>query len=186
MKRIFIGIEIERGHKRINDHIEVLKNVYKNIKIDWERCNKMHITLKFLGNITDEQLILVKNAMTKFAKYSSFPMYIENTGCFPFSQNARVLWLGVGDPTNTLQKIYADIEKECEIIGFSKETRAFTPHLTIARIKQQDNKSKNIVNYHLQKHFDPIELNVSKITIYESLRQVNRPIYSIIDTINLK
>ena len=120
------------------------------------------------------------------ATYRSFPVHIENTGCFPFPQNASILWLGVGDPTNILQKLHQDIEKELEIVGFAKENRAFTPHLTIGRLKQRDDKSKKLVDYHMQKHFERIDVNVSKITIYESVLKPYGSVYSIIDTITLK
>lgn len=177
-KRIFIAVDIsDEVRRKVSDYIETLRREFKNLKVGWEQAEKLHITLKFLGDAEAEKVADVIKICEKIsANLQRFSVKIEKTGVFPNLKKARILWLGLQEETNSLKKIYDLLENECEKIGFRKEKRNFKPHLTLARIRQP-NKSFELAKKHLEKDFEPVRFEVSEIVIYESKLQKAGSVY---------
>ncbi len=101
----------------------------------WVSPEGIHLTLKFLGNVPTDRVPELEQALRRAcARIASFPIGIAGLGCFPSLQRPRVLWVGVEEPTGSLQHLYSAVEHELERAGFRPEDRPFTPHLTLARI----------------------------------------------------
>lgn len=177
-KRIFIAVNISvEARRKVSDYLEILRGEFQDLKVGWERAEKLHITLKFLGDTEVEKIAEVIKIGEKIsAELEQFPIKIEQTGTFPNLKKARILWLGLQDDTNSLKKIYDLLENECEKIGFRKEKRNFKPHLTIARIRQPE-KSFELAKKHLENEFEPVGFEVSEIVIYESRLQLTGSVY---------
>jgi 2'-5' RNA ligase len=169
MKRIFIAVDIsDDARRRAAVHIDELRSGFKDLRVGWERSEKLHLTLKFLGDATNEQLEKLNNAVgqaTSLAAY--FCLRTGETGVFPSIQKARVLWLGLEDAGGELQRLHQVLETECESAGFARETRDFKPHLTIARLREPG-KSAGLAAAHLRAQIEPVEFEVPEIVIYES------------------
>jgi 2'-5' RNA ligase len=99
----------------------------------WTRPDSIHLTLKFLGEISDAQ---VKQAMEGLARVSFEPFSVEikGFGFFPQKRRPHVFWAGVAAPP-ALGELAARVEGEMEKAGFLREQRVFTPHLTLARFE---------------------------------------------------
>lgn len=192
-KRIFTAIDIsEQARLKVSRYIETLRNKFSDLRVGWEKAAKLHLTLKFLGDIDEKQLKDLENAVlnsvnafSKAEKAADFKIQISDTGVFPSKRNAKILWLGLHDKTESLTKINQLLETECEKIGFEKEKRSFKPHLTIARLREP-HKSGNLVEKHLENMFEPVEFTVSEIVIYESKLLPTGSIYSIVSKHSLK
>ncbi len=104
----------------------------KSSDIRWTRPEGIHLTLKFLGNISDPQAELVTDSLRSLPPVERFRIEVKGFGFFPNNHRARVLWVGVEAPA-ALACLAADVEAAMERLGFAKEDRAFTPHLTLAR-----------------------------------------------------
>ena len=184
-KRIFIALDISNeAREKIARFISELKKEFLHLRVSWEKPEKIHLTLKFLGDIDEEQLSKVKEAVRKIASGTkAFSLRVEKTGCFPAPKKARILWLGLTDETGTLQKLLGKLEEEMAVLGFEKEDRPFRAHLTIARLREPQ-RSRELVEAHLQKQFEPVSFEVSQIVIYESKLQPTGSVYSVIETIN--
>lgn len=178
-KRVFVAIDIsDFARLKASEYIESLQKESSNVRVNWEKSAKLHLTLKFLGDINDEQLDKLIDAAERTAReISSFKMRIEGTGVFPSPKNARILWLGLKDEQGSLRKLNEILEKECEREGFEREKRNFKAHLTIGRLKE---KSDELVKRHLQTDFEPVEFEASEIVIYQSVLQPTGSIYSVI------
>lgn len=165
MKRIFVAINISEATRiKGNDLIAGLRKEFSNLRVSWEKAEKLHLTLKFLGDVDEKKLDVLTKAVENVAnQIEKFTIQIAETGQF----GKRVLWLGVKDGAWNLLKIHDLLENECEKIGFARETKKFNPHLTIARLRET-NKSSNLVKKHLQNNFEGDEFEVSEIVIYES------------------
>ncbi len=187
MKRIFAAIDIsEEARAKIEDYIKDLREDFSEIRVGWERTEKLHLTLKFFGDVDEEQLIKLTAAVEETTKQlSEFKLQIIETGVFPSRRNAKILWLGVQDQKGSLQKLNEILESECEKKGFVREKRNFKAHLTIARLREP-HKSKELVDRHLQNEFYSDEFPVSKIAIYESNLQKTGSIYERIKNVDLK
>jgi 2'-5' RNA ligase len=181
MKRIFTAIDIsERARSEVFDYIEKLRAEFPNLRVGWERAEKLHLTLKFLGDLDEKQLQNLIKAVENAAKrISDFNLQVFQTGAFPAKRNARILWLGLKDETESLKKLNTVLESECAAKGFAKETRNFKAHLTIARLREPQ-KSKDLVERHLENEFKSAEFTISEIVIYQSLLQPKGSVYSVV------
>ncbi len=187
MKRIFTAIDIsDEARRKVSGYIENFRGEFPNIRVGWEKPEKIHLTLKFLGDVDEKQLQNLIEAVEKSAReISGFKLQIAETGVFPSPKNARILWLGIKDKGENLPKLNEISESECEKIGFPKEKRNFKAHLTIARLREPQ-KSRELAGTHLQNGFEPIEFEVSQITIYESELQPTGSIYKTVKNVELK
>lgn len=179
MKRIFTAVDIsEEARREVSDYIADLRTEFANVRAGWDRAEKLHLTLKFLGDINETQLLDLTGAVTETARQiSNFTLRISATGSFPAEKKARVLWLGIEDEKGSLQKLNEILETECERKGFPLEKRNFKPHLTIARLREP-RKSNELIEKHLQNEFETDEFIVSEIVIYESRLQKSGSIYT--------
>jgi 2'-5' RNA ligase len=114
----------------------------RGTRISWVQPASLHLTVKFLGE-TDEQVIDPLRAVVEQAIGSQMAVNVplERLGGFPRPQSPRVLWVGPsenweeGAEAKRIAEIYAMIEQTCEDLRFLRETKPFSPHLTVARIK---------------------------------------------------
>ena len=187
MKRIFTAIDISaEARQKVSDYIADLQAEFPMVRVGWERAEKLHLTLKFLGDIDEIKLQNLTDAVNETAKrLSDFKLRISQTGVFPSIKKARVLWLGIEYETGSMQKLNEILETECEGKGFSREKRSFKPHLTIARLREPQSSFK-LIEKHLQNDFESDEFTVSGITIYESRLQKTGSIYTKYKNLNLQ
>jgi RNA 2',3'-cyclic 3'-phosphodiesterase len=181
MKRIFVAVDIsEEARRKAAAYIETLRNEFRAVRVGWDKPEKLHLTLKFLGDTDEKQLgELEKIAAEISAGITNFKIRIVNTGVFPNARSPRVLWIDVEDETGSLAKINNRLEADCEKIGFARERRAFVPHLTIGRVREP-NRARELANKHLQNNFEPVEFMASEIVIYESKLLPTGSVYAVV------
>jgi RNA 2',3'-cyclic 3'-phosphodiesterase len=169
MNRIFVAIDIsEEARSNAAARIEALRGQFPKIRVGWEKPEKLHLTLKFAGDITGERLRSLAGAVGRVSRQiSPFRLKLNKCGIFPSKRNARILWIGVEDPEGVVKRLNDMLEAECEKIDIARETRDFKPHLTIARLREP-NPCAELAEKHLRTEFEPIEFGVMEIVIYES------------------
>ena len=138
--RCFIAVELEaavrEGLRRLQQKLQGKLDVSRSA-LKWVRPENIHLTLKFLGDVDDEQLRPICEAVTQTAsEFEPFAIEVGDCGCFPPRGSARVLWVGIRDGAEALEELQGDLEKRLAAVGFAPEGRKFTAHLTLARIKQ--------------------------------------------------
>jgi RNA 2',3'-cyclic 3'-phosphodiesterase len=114
----------------------------RDTRISWAKPASLHLTIKFLGDM-DEQVIDPMLVAVEQTVGSQIPVNVplERLGAFPRPQSPRVLWVGPsenwerGGEATRIAEIHGVIEQACEGLSFLRETRPFSPHLTLARIK---------------------------------------------------
>lgn len=188
MKRIFVAVDISaEARDAASNTIEALRREFQGVvRVGWERAEKLHLTMKFLGDCEERQIKELEKIVAEIAaQISSFTIQIADTGVFPNARNPRVLWIDVKDSAGNLLKINDLLEAKCEKLGFEKERRSFVPHLTIGRIKEP-NRARGLAEKHLRNGFAPIESNVSELVIYESKLLPTGSVYSVVSKHKLK
>ena len=182
-KRIFVAVDIsDEARRKVADYIETLRNKFPRLRVGWDKPEKLHLTLKFIGDTDEKQLETLDMIVEKIAsEISNFKFQISNTGVFPSVKNARVLWIDILDEKGSLAELNRQIEIECVKNGFPREKRNYKSHLTIARLREPHLSGKLVEN-HLQTNFEPVEMEVSAIVIYESRLQPTGSIYSIVQS----
>jgi 2'-5' RNA ligase len=105
--------------------------------VTWVPTEKIHLTLKFLGNTDDSLIPKIKEQISKkLLHYNAFYIKIVGVGCFPSEKRPRVLWVGM-ENSDILQSIQKEMDTEVAGLGFAREDRPFSPHLTIGRVRSQ-------------------------------------------------
>jgi 2'-5' RNA ligase len=136
--RSFIAIELSEDIKlalaRIQDHLKMGNKG----QVKWVDPESMHLTLKFLGNI-DSGLTGKITAALEEACHGIHPFSLEisGLGVFPNARRVRVVWVGLTGDIDTLSQLQKRIDDSLAPLGFTAEARSFTPHLTLARVREQ-------------------------------------------------
>ena len=136
--RAFIAIELTPPTlDRLGDLQARLRQDLPPRLVRWVRPQGIHLTLKFLGEITASGVDAVSEAMADACvAHASFSLSVHGLGCFPSLRRPRVLWVGVEEPTGVLAALQRDVERALVPLGFSPETWPFSPHLTLGRLKE--------------------------------------------------
>lgn len=139
MLRLFISINFSRGlAERIKETVRRLREELPGVR--WVRPENFHITLKFLGDVSEEQVPRIQKAIAEVARERSpLKIRLKDTGVFPSGRRPRVVWLGIDEGSEDITALARALEKTLAPLGFRPEKRNFTPHLTLGRIK--DGKS---------------------------------------------
>jgi 2'-5' RNA ligase len=101
----------------------------------------VHITIRFLGNIAPETAEKIFDEMKKL-QFTPFTVQIKGIGAFPNPNYPRVVWAGITTGADELKSIFSQIEPKLRDLGFTPDTRGFSPHLTIARVRSGRNKQQ--------------------------------------------
>ena len=167
--RVFCAIELPTAASaRATAHIDHLRRQYPHIAATWNRDGKFHLTLKFIGEIPQARVVRLSLAAERATSgLSSFNLVIAGAGVFPNRGMPKVLWLGINDPDGQLAELQIRLEKECAQEGFSKEERAFHPHLTIARLRKPDG-ARELAGAHQQSGFAALGISVSELLVIRS------------------
>ena len=114
----------------------------RGTRISWVQPAKIHLTIKFLGDMNEQTIEPLRIAIEQaIGHQTSVNVPLEQLGAFPRPQSPRVLWVGPsenwerGIEARRVAEIHGAIERACEDVGFLRETKPFSPHLTLARIK---------------------------------------------------
>ena len=135
-----LGSELAVVQQELKQRVESEKK--GDIRISWVQPAKMHLTIKFLSDM-DEQVIdpLLGAIEQAVGSQPSVSVPLERLGAFPSPHSPRVLWIGPsenweqGEEGKRVIEIHGEIEQACEGLGFLRETRPFSLHLTLARMK---------------------------------------------------
>lgn len=108
-----------------------------NGRISWTKPQGQHLTLKFFGDISADDVKNICAAVeSRIASWSSFNLKIEKVGAFPDARKPRVLWCGIAEDGGKLSVLQKQLETDFEGIGFPNEDRMFRAYLTLGRIKE--------------------------------------------------
>jgi 2'-5' RNA ligase len=135
--RCFVAIELPEEIKAGLSRLQAkLKSSQFSVK--WVDPYSIHMTLKFLGNVNADMTSQITEATSEAAQgVSPFRLEIKDLGVFPNPRRVQVVWVGISGEVEKLLQLQRGIESSLERLGFTPEARAFTPHLTLARVRDQ-------------------------------------------------
>lgn len=167
--RVFCAIELPSlVLDKISEHINRLRAGAPDSPASWSRPENVHLTLKFLGEISQNRVAdLSKAAAAAVAGFSPFEILIKDTGSFPKHGTPRVFWIGIDDYSGKLAQLQAKLDEECLRFGFAKEARTFNPHLTIARGRKPQG-ARALATAHKEMGFTSTEICVSQLMVIRS------------------
>jgi RNA 2',3'-cyclic 3'-phosphodiesterase len=133
----------------------------------WTRPEGIHLTLKFLGDISAKQETHVKKALGQMEPFEKFTLRAQGFGFFPDARRPKVFWASLEAPPD-LARLAVQVEKAMEPLGFPPEQRPFKPHLTLARFKMPTSQRK--LESLVAVHDNPLlgSFQVSEFFLWES------------------
>lgn len=172
--RTFIAIDLSDEFKtKLIDYQPEFDKL--NSKAKWVSAENMHLTLLFLGDISDQEIDQVKTVLDKI-DIGGFELKFDNLGRFMQKKGRAVLWAGLKAP-DALYEIVEFISKNLQNIPSVVSAKPFVPHITIARFKNLNNK-KEFKEKVMSLTAEPITCNIDKIILYSSELTPVGPIYA--------
>ncbi|MDP2939364.1 MAG: RNA 2',3'-cyclic phosphodiesterase [Candidatus Omnitrophota bacterium] len=184
--RSFIAIELSpENQEKISQIQRELKSSGADVK--WVKPENIHLTLKFLGNVETSQIEIIFQILKDIAaNFERFSFELNELGVFPKISSPRVIWFNCQEPTGIIAEIVLSLEEKLEKLGFAKEEREFTPHITIGRIRSSRGMIHLIDKLKQTKISSPIIQEVDKLTLFKSTLTPSGPIYEVLNPANLK
>jgi 2'-5' RNA ligase len=134
--RCFIAIELPDGVKRGLRELQAQLKAESQAPVKWVEPENIHLTLKFLGNVAADRIDEIGRAMTEAVRGTTpFSLEIKELGVFPNPKRVQIVWVGVSGEVEKLSRLQQRLESGLGKLGFAPENRRFTPHLTLARLR---------------------------------------------------
>jgi 2'-5' RNA ligase len=181
VKRVFIAFDISpEAREAAAGHIDGLKLAFPHCLASWTQSDKLHFTLRFLGDVETGRVDSVCEAADEAAKkMPPFRISLAGAGVFPSAKKARILWLGTHGEVKSAQSLKQRLEVELRRAAFESDPRTFTPHLTIARIKDP-NACGLLTDFHLKSEIATPRFLVKEIIVIESSLKPSGSVYTVI------
>ena len=184
-RKIFIGFKVPR---KIIDTISMLKSTLNKQEnfFNWSSGNNLHLTLLFIGledSSNINRILIISKKI--FSRFNNFNITIDGTGMFTMKSRNQVLWLGVKEGKEILEKINYELKTAIEKDLSLNLGSRFIPHITIGRKKKNYFDNKIDINNFMNSVYFPIVFQVNFFTLFESIIINDKVYYKRIDTFNL-
>jgi RNA 2',3'-cyclic 3'-phosphodiesterase len=138
--RLFVGLELDERVRMaaaaVTARLETrLAEVAPDFRARWIPDSNLHITVWFFGEIADDAASVLIEQLRAPLPIASFELAIRGCGAFPRSGPPRVLWIGTAEGTAAMVGAYAALARRLDTLGYLPEAREYSPHLTMARVK---------------------------------------------------
>lgn len=154
--------------------------------VSWVKPENVHLTLKFLGGVEEARVPLVKRAVQEgLRREGPLVLTLAGLGVFPNPRSPRVVWVGVGGDTERLQNLQERLEQALGEVGFPREARSFSPHITLGRMRSRQGAASLM---ELVGHLGANEVGSLKAESIELMRSQLHPagaVYTILESFSL-
>lgn len=179
--RCFIAIDIDENIRAALRGLQQDMTEAADIRksdVKWVRPDSMHLTLKFLGEIRDQDIVTVCHTVEAVAAgHKAFDFDVGQVGYFG-GQSARVLWVGAGLESAELTQVQQDLEEELACVGWPQEGRKFSGHLTLCRIRSSKAGCELAKLTERYRDFDLGAVRCDALTVYQSRLEREGPLYT--------
>jgi len=175
--RLFVALELDEAVRaRLNRVQTGLQRLGSDVR--WIPRDQLHVTLKFLGEVNDRDVSGV-SAAVRFAagRHSPFSFDVAGCGCFPPAGPVRIVWVGVGEGADPLVQVARSVDDELSKLGFPKENRPFSAHVTVGRVKE-DRSGGRIRQAVQAARCEPAGQDATSVTLMSSVLSRTGPTYA--------
>ena len=133
--RLFLAIPVrEEIIESVGKGIDRLRETRAAVR--WVKPEGVHLTVRFLGETAEDRVdTLIEVISSVCGTFHPFPLWVEGLGAYPDIRRPRVIWAGVRETSGVLARLGAATEKVVTEVGWEKEKRGFSPHITLGRVK---------------------------------------------------
>ena len=135
--RSFVAMELPEEVRAALGNLQKEVTGAGGVGVKWVAPAGIHLTLKFLGYVEEAKVPALVQALTRACEgFGPFELALSGLGVFPSPSRPRVAWVGLSGGVERLLRLQGGVEKALSPFGFPREERAFTPHLTLARLRE--------------------------------------------------
>jgi|TARA_Y100000780_G_scaffold7087_1_gene6632 2'-5' RNA ligase len=180
--RLFVAIAVP---PEVLEILIDIQNRFKNLGLDakWVKPENIHLTLKFLGN-TSKASQINQGLAKAISNELEFTLSLGGIKVFPDIKRPRVLGVGLHSPCEPLVRLHKEVEGNLVPLGFSPESRPFSPHWTLARIKS--GKNKNLLAQQLNSIGHIASFKIKSVRLYQSRLTPEGATYTVLEEFVLK
>lgn len=183
LPRVFVALPLTTDQSReVSAFLTpwIRKPAAKGIR--WVAPTKWHITLVFVGPITDAQAVDLCDCVREAAaSIAPFRWSLAGTGVFPHAKNPRVLWLGMDDPPGHAKRLVLALRDHIEAFGLPFDARPFQPHLTVARIQSVGRSAgENLASFTENQDWRGREVEANHVEVLSSNLTRQRAEYAVL------
>lgn len=179
--RTFLGIDTGPGIRKSASELQ--RQLSRACaEINWTNPESLHLTLLFLGDLDDRELVSVCRIVTDIASGAPpFALRIRGVGAFPNPRRPKIVWAGVAEGAPVLCSLYQQLEaRVMDAVGYRPEEREYTPHLTLGRVKPQADTAALATVLGTLTDWDGGEVSVRELCVYRSELRRQGPEYTVI------
>lgn len=176
--RCFVAVDVDEVLRaRLGDLIGLLRGSGADVK--WVEPQSLHVTLKFLGDVAPADIPGVTGAIRSAlaGKVPPFELGLTAVGAFPSVSRPRVIWVGVSVGRDKLSQLVTLVDESLAALGFSRETRPYSPHLTLGRARSQRNLDELRAAMSGLGDWAGPRATVDRVTFYSSTLKPSGPVY---------
>jgi RNA 2',3'-cyclic 3'-phosphodiesterase len=188
--RAFIAIDLTPEIiKRLEQVSKQLKTRLDGVPVRWVPVDNIHLTLKFLGDVSVANVeMLQKILLAEINGHHAFEISVGGLGAFPSARRARVVWVGVEAPAE-LAAVQSGVDGAMDRLGYAREDRPFSPHLTLGRVSRNAAAQDERLIYEAIEAIKLGFLGVARVQgvhLYKSDLHPNGAVYTRLFTASLK
>ncbi|MBI3602252.1 MAG: RNA 2',3'-cyclic phosphodiesterase [Candidatus Omnitrophica bacterium] len=177
--RAFIAVELSHEWQTLISQIQ--QKIKTQTPIRWVKPSQAHLTLKFLGHITDQQASLIEDRLKGIgSKTPCLMLETESIGAFPSIKTPQIIWLGLKE-NPALIKLAGEIETALQSLGFTAENRDFKSHITLGRLKNND---RALISSLSELKVEILCQKVEHISLFKSTLTPQGPVHEILKRIS--
>ena len=176
-KRTFIAIELDGA---VRARFEALQGALRRAGADvrWVKPDRAHLTLKFLGEATADQIAAMQGALDEIAAAEApFEVAFQGLGVFPNERRPRVVWVGIIEGVDRLRALAAAIDERAAAAGFERERRGFSPHVTLGRFRSASGSERLHEVMKSNAGFDAGRMEAVEVRLIHSMLSPQGPTY---------
>lgn len=182
--RAFLALEIPT---EIRNYFSVIMDRLRSsgAAIRWEHESKLHITMKFLGEVDPGRIeSLSASLIPSIPKIDKFSVLFDTLGVFPNRRNPRIVWIGCKTHDPSLDALFQSIESEAAACGWMKEERPFHPHVTLGRIRDSSG-TENLISIMENCNLEPRSALITEVLLMKSTLKPDGSEYSVMQRYRL-
>ncbi len=175
--RLFIAIDLPEAVKDVLLQTAAqMGQRLPNKAVRWVRPEQLHLTLRFLGDTAVSQLPDLQDQLTQLtSQHTSFRLHLNGVGAFPSRRWPRVVWAGLNGDLANLQTMQTELEDRIVALGWPREKRPFSPHVTLGRVK--DAKNARALNWDVA--LAKMEFGVTAVQLVQSELRPSGAVYTV-------
>ena len=176
--RTFVALELP---EIIRTDIRKLQHAFKSHRLDirWVKPLNMHLTLAFLGDISQSQVEAVSSVLSEAAaQHPVFDLIPQGVGVFPNIRRPRILWVGIAGQTDILRSTQGFVSSGLNLLGFKMEKRPYRGHLTLGRVKNRIQQGRLVDALRTHQGFVSHAFSVKHLVMFKSELNPDGPHYT--------